>query len=64
MKNAGWVRDALLGALGAFSMWQLTKLVNSVDSLNEKMATVVTQQNYLNKSASDHEDRIRKLEKK
>lgn len=59
---SAWVRDALIAVVGAISMWQLTRLVTSVDSLNDKMATVVTQQVYLGRYVDDHEGRLRKLE--
>lgn len=63
-KVAAWVRDVLLAAFGSICMWQLTRLVTSVDSLNDKMATVVTQQVYFSRSLEDHESRLRILESK
>lgn len=60
---SAWIRDALLAAFGTIGMWQLTRLVSSVDELNQKMATVVTTQDYLNKITTDHEHRLRNLEK-
>lgn len=54
----------LLVAVGAYCASQIQNATTSINSLNEKMAVVISQMSTQSKSIDDHEARIRALEKR
>jgi len=55
---------ALLVASACYVGSQISGATTSINSLNEKMATVITQLSAQNEMAKDHESRLRTIESK